>query len=199
MFLFMSEKPEKIDGRVARKQRTKMAIADALLQLISEGDLTPTARRIAVRAGVSERSIFQHFPVLEELFRVAAERQFQIIQSVITPIDKKLDLDSRIALFVEERVKVLEILMPIRRAAILQEPFSREIAKSRHRMIKASMDEIAKIFEQELSVLEAKERSRKIVALDMVCSWNAWEHLRFQGYSVTEAKEIILKVVHSLF
>jgi len=195
----MSEKPEKIDGRVARKQRTKMAIADALLQLISEGDLTPTARRIAVRAGVSERSIFQHFPVLEELFRVAAERQFQIIQSVITPIDKKLDLDSRIALFVEERVKVLEILMPIRRAAILQEPFSREIAKSRHRMIKASMDEIAKIFEQELSVLEAKERSRKIVALDMVCSWNAWEHLRFQGYSVTEAKEIILKVVHSLF
>jgi len=199
VFLFMSEKPEKIDGRVARKQRTKMAIADALLQLISEGDLTPTARRIAVRAGVSERSIFQHFPVLEELFRVAAERQFQIIQSVITPIDKKLDLDSRIALFVEERVKVLEILMPIRRAAILQEPFSREIAKSRHRMIKASMDEIAKIFEQELSVLEAKERSRKIVALDMVCSWNAWEHLRFQGYSVTEAKEIILKVVHSLF
>jgi TetR/AcrR family transcriptional regulator of autoinduction and epiphytic fitness len=195
----MSEKPEKIDGRVARKQRTKMAIADALLQLISEGDLTPTARRIAVRAGVSERSIFQHFPVLEELFRVAAERQFQIIQSVITPIDKKLDLDSRIALFVEERVKVLEILMPIRRAAILQEPFSREIAKSRHRMIKASMDEIAKIFEQELSVLEAKERSRKIVALDMVCSWNAWEHLRFQGYSVPEAKEIILKVVHSLF
>lgn len=195
----MSEKISKIDGRVARKQRTKMAIADALLELISEGDLMPTARRIAIRAGVSERSIFQNFPVLEDLFKVAAERQVQIIQSMIRPIDKNLNLDERINLFVEQRIRVLEVLMPIRRAAILQEPFSREIAKSRHRMIKASIDEISRIFDKELSSLDQKARFHKIVSLDMVCSWNAWEHLRFQGFSVAEARDIFLHTVRALF
>ena len=42
-----------LDGRLARSARTRHAVVDALLDLLGEGDLRPTAARIAERAGVS--------------------------------------------------------------------------------------------------------------------------------------------------
>ena len=42
-----------VDGRVARANRTRIAVVDALLQLIDEGDLRPTAARIAEQAAVA--------------------------------------------------------------------------------------------------------------------------------------------------
>ena len=40
------------DGRSARSQRTRNAVVDALLELNREGNLRPTAKEIAERAGV---------------------------------------------------------------------------------------------------------------------------------------------------
>ena len=45
-----------VDGRLGRGTRARTAVVDALLDLIEEGDLRPTAPRIAERAGVSLRS-----------------------------------------------------------------------------------------------------------------------------------------------
>ena len=47
----------------------RAAIADALLSLLEEGELQPTATRIAERAGISLRLIYHHFGDLEALFR----------------------------------------------------------------------------------------------------------------------------------
>ena len=47
--------PPRVDGRTARSERTRTAIVDAHLQLIREGDLRPTAEKIAKQAGVSLR------------------------------------------------------------------------------------------------------------------------------------------------
>lgn len=47
--------------RTRDPERTRQAILDALLTALGEGDLSPSARRLARRAGVSERSIFVHF------------------------------------------------------------------------------------------------------------------------------------------
>ena len=58
----MSATPDQRDGRTVRAERTRQALVDSLLNLLDEGQLTPTAAEIAARAGVSERSVFQHFP-----------------------------------------------------------------------------------------------------------------------------------------
>jgi TetR/AcrR family transcriptional regulator, regulator of autoinduction and epiphytic fitness len=63
------------DGRLARGERARGAIVDALLALIDRGDLRPSAARVAERAGVSLRSVFQHFSDVESLFAAAASRQ----------------------------------------------------------------------------------------------------------------------------
>ena len=51
----------RVDGRTARSERTRNAIVDAHLQLIREGDLRPTADRIAKQAGVSLRVVQYYF------------------------------------------------------------------------------------------------------------------------------------------
>ena len=56
------------DGRTARAERTREKVVDAVLELLDGGDVRPTAERIAKRAGVSERTVFQHFADREALF-----------------------------------------------------------------------------------------------------------------------------------
>ncbi|MHB8506820.1 MAG: TetR family transcriptional regulator, partial [Acidimicrobiales bacterium] len=64
-----------LDGRVLRGRRNRESEVEAFLSLIEEGDERPTARAIAERAGVSLRSVFQHFDELEQIYEVAGRRQ----------------------------------------------------------------------------------------------------------------------------
>src|SRR4051794_41719920 len=75
--------PTAVDGRNLRAERTRTALAAAYLDLLSEGDLRPTAERIAERAGVSPRSVFKHFPDREALFAAASEIQEGRIRELI--------------------------------------------------------------------------------------------------------------------
>src|SRR4051794_41945586 len=75
------------DGRVARSARTKLAIVDALRSLHHDGDLRPTATRVADRAGVSLRTVWQHFDDLEALLVEAGRRDFEIAFTYMTTID----------------------------------------------------------------------------------------------------------------
>ena len=50
-----------LDGRLARSQRTRAAVIDALVALCVEGDPSPTALRVAERAGVALRTVYGHF------------------------------------------------------------------------------------------------------------------------------------------
>ena len=78
------------DGRAARSVRTRRAIVDAMRALHHEGDLRPTAPRVAERAGVSVRTVWQHFDDLETLLFEAGRRDLEIAQSLVTPIDRSL-------------------------------------------------------------------------------------------------------------
>ena len=71
----MSAASDQRDGRTVRAERTRQALVDSLLGLLDEGQMTPTAAQIAARAGVSERSVFQHFPDREALLEAVAHEQ----------------------------------------------------------------------------------------------------------------------------
>jgi TetR/AcrR family transcriptional regulator, regulator of autoinduction and epiphytic fitness len=76
-----------LDGRLARSARTRRSIVDALRGLHQEGDLRPTAPRVAERAGVSLRTVWQHFNDLETLLVAAGQRDYEIAMRYVTPID----------------------------------------------------------------------------------------------------------------
>ena len=88
------------DGRSARALRTREAIVDACIGLVEEGELRPTAPRVAERAGVSVRSVFQHFDDLPSLHIAVSERIVARLAVLLHPIDPSMPLDDRIVAFV---------------------------------------------------------------------------------------------------
>src|SRR5919206_4758908 len=98
--------PTVADGRNLRSERTRTALATAYLDLLTEGDLRPTAERISERAGCSPRSVFKHFPDRESLFAAATEIQEQRVRDLITESpDPTAPLDERIRDFVAQRAR----------------------------------------------------------------------------------------------
>src|SRR5436305_14966913 len=108
---------EKRDGRRERSARTHKAIVAALIDLIEEGNLSPTASQIAKRASVAVRSIRQHFPSREDLFVAAVEEHARRASPMKSYVDARLPLEQRIAAFAEARAKEREFCSPVRRAA----------------------------------------------------------------------------------
>src|SRR5947207_14168050 len=113
-----------IDGRTARAVRTREAIVDASIALVDEGDVRPTALRVAERAGVSVRSVFQHFEDLEGLYAAIANRLVERLSLVRVVVDPGLPLRERISEMAHGRARLLEVLTPIRRASAVHAPFS---------------------------------------------------------------------------
>jgi AcrR family transcriptional regulator len=62
---------QKIDGRVLRAQRTRKSLITAFQRFAAEGILDPVVRELARRAGVSMRSIYQHFGSVSALREAA--------------------------------------------------------------------------------------------------------------------------------
>lgn len=187
-----------IDGRTARAQRTRRAIVDALLALIEDGDLAPTAPRIAGRAGVSLRSIYQHFEDLEALFGAASTLYTERVLSMATPIDPNGPLVQRLQLFTRQRGRILEAMTPVRRAALLQEPFSVQLRESRRRMEALGRAEVARVFGSELDAVPGADRREVHAALEAASGWSAWEHLRTTGLSVDEVERVMHRTMCAL-
>src|SRR3954451_20592268 len=122
--------PTAVDGRNLRAERTRTSLATAYLDLLTEGDLRPTAERIAERAGVSARSVFKHFPDRESLFAAASEIQEGRIRELMADLpEASAALEERTYLFVDQRALFQEFVPPVRRSALLTEPFSPVVAE----------------------------------------------------------------------
>jgi AcrR family transcriptional regulator len=163
-------------------------MVDALLQLLEAGDVRPTAERIAARAGVSERSLFQHFHDREALFEAVARRQYERVRPTLVPVDTELPLAERIEAFVEQRCRLLETLSGVRRGALLMEPESATIANWLRKVRAAKAAEAKRVFAQELEALPRQRREGVAAALVTACAWSAWECYRFhQGLAADDA------------
>jgi AcrR family transcriptional regulator len=189
----------RLDGRLARSARTRITVVDALLDLLGEGDLRPTAARIAERAGVSLRLVFHHFEDLEAIFNELADRQTERVKPLTVPISVALPFARRVEDFSAQRGRLLETLSPVRRAAVLMEPFRPALAKRLKQARDLMRAAAIAAFAPEIAKLAADERRTKIAALDVVTSWVAWEQMRrHQGLSETEARGVMATTIRAL-
>lgn len=183
----------KPDGRRLRAERTRAAIIDALHSLIEEGDLKPTAPRIAQRAQVSLRTIFQHFAEVEHLFAALAEQQVERISAMTERIDASLPLAVRVDVYAEQRTRVLEDITPVARSAAMQEPFSARVHAHSDRLRVLAHDEVVHTFGPELDALPAARRAILVAALRACSTWRMWEILRAeQGLDPDAARQVFV-------
>lgn len=187
------------DGRTVRAERTRRALVDALLALLNEGRLRPTAAEIAERAGVSERSVFQHFPDREALLEAVAREQYERVMPTIRPVDASLSLPARIDEFVAQRATLYERASGVRRAALLMEPESDVVAGWLTTVRRAGAAEVERVFRREIEATPADEREPLRAALVAACAWGTFEALRFhQGLSVSRTRGALRTMVARL-
>jgi TetR/AcrR family transcriptional regulator, regulator of autoinduction and epiphytic fitness len=187
------------DGRSARRLRTYEAVVDAMLALIDEGNLRPTAKQVSERAGVSLRSVFQHFNDLEMLYATAADHQAQRLGHLMKPIPADGTFEERLRVFVETRTSVLEAISPVRRAGLLQVPFSHAIASRMKWVRRAAREESDRVFAQELAALPKDERRETANAVHIASEWYTWESLRtHDNLSPEDARKVIARMIRAL-
>ena len=191
--------PQAEDGRTARGRRTREAVVEAVIALLNEGDVRPTAARVADRAGVSLRSVFQHFTDLEDLFATVAERQFQLVHGLPPAADPAAAFEDRLAAFVARRTELLERITPVRRAAVLQAPFSAVVRNRLEQLRTVGRAELERVFAAELERMPAEAHARTVAALAAVSAWTTWENLRAeQGLSVFKARAVFAQLIRAV-
>lgn len=166
------------DGRVARGQRTRRNVAEALMELLREGDPEPTARAVAQRAGVSLRLVFHHFTEMDDLYHYVAALQLRRQWSEMPRISSKLAFATRLERTVAHRAALYEEISQIRRALVRRTPTSKGVAATIAASDALLLEDIKATFEPELAALDASSRLEVLEAMDVATSWESWERLR---------------------
>jgi AcrR family transcriptional regulator len=106
------------DGRHRRRERSRAAIVDASLALVRESGQLPSARRVAERTGLTERTVFNLFEDKTRLMLavVAAFRQEAVERIPAAP--EEGTLDERVERFFEQLTPFLEDYCRVRWAVL---------------------------------------------------------------------------------
>jgi TetR/AcrR family transcriptional regulator, regulator of autoinduction and epiphytic fitness len=179
--------PGHLDGRAARSAKTRDAIADALLDLLAEGELRPTARAIAERAAVSVRSVYVHFDDLEDLFCIAAKRHYTRIAPMLTPIAVTGSPAERAHALVRQRIRLYANTGAVSRATRLHAESSPTLARILRDARTLSRANLERVFGAELPGSSDPRRANTIAVLDVLTGPDTWETLREQHDLTVEA------------
>ena len=179
------------DGRHVRAERTRDAIADALLSLLEAGEVRPSAERVAERAGVSRRALFHHFTDLEDLRGRVATRRIQALTSLWPAFSSEGPKEKRIVEFVARMSRFYEQVAPVRRAAIFFAAESPVIAAHLRDAGRLHRGAVQFVFGHELSTIELEKRGSLLSSLSAVTSFSFWEELR-RGQELAESDALVV-------
>jgi TetR/AcrR family transcriptional regulator of autoinduction and epiphytic fitness len=189
-----STTPQRSDGRTLRAERTRESIIDAHMALILAGDLQPTARRVAERAGVSLRTLWGHFTDLEALFAAAGRKSLEIQYAGYRPVPVDQPLADRIDQFCRQRAHMLEVIAGASRAAQIRLPYSPQLRVNRAQHTDRLRAELTELFASEIST-----DPDLLTALLIATTWPAWMGARDDlGLSVAAATAVMHRTVTAL-
>ncbi len=186
------------DGRLARGERTRESLAEALIFLLEEGDARPTARRIALRAGVSLRSVFHHFDDLESILRAAVKIQEHRHWRHVRPVDPSLPIDDRVARIVRQRDVVFRATAPVRRSAERFTPTSPTVTAELARAGAWLREQLRVTFAPEIELRRAGDAQVLLDALEVATSWETWEQLARLGRTASAARRTMEALTRSV-
>lgn len=184
--LLPPEEPE--DGRRARRHRSRDLVVEALLGLLDEGVVRPTAQQVAERSGVSLRSIFRIFDDVETLHTAAASHQLSRVRHLFVDVAAVGTVADRVGSMVDINARLYESVAPVRRAALRAAPESAPLREQLARVRGWLRSEIERVFAEELAHAEATTAG----VLEVIMSFEAWDQLRTsQELSAADAARVV--------
>ena len=190
------------DGRMNRTVRSRAAICDACLDLIGEGILQPSAEQVAERAGLSRRSVFNHFKDLGELYDAVLEVGMERCAPLLVVVDAGLPIAQRVEFWTRARADFLEATGPFTRALTAQAlalPTRKQAMRVSKEALALQQRDVERVFGKKLQGLPRNDRSEILEAISAATSPLLWEHLRHsRGLSAARARGVLKRSVLSL-
>ncbi|WP_280356143.1 TetR/AcrR family transcriptional regulator [Nocardia otitidiscaviarum] len=179
-------------------EQTRAAIIAALLESAQRGEFTPTTKALAERAGVSERSIFVHFPTREDLLVALTDEQSERVEALITTVDPGAPLSERVEAVVRQSAAVFALQRKPRVLGLLLSPTVAAV-DDRMRLADTRIREgLARVFEPEIT----RDGTRDEQLLDLIEAAAAWpvHHLLIErrGATADEAAAAVRRALLAL-
>jgi AcrR family transcriptional regulator len=192
------------DGRTARRDRNKLAVLDAVLQLVSEGDLTPSPEAIALRSGLSLRSVYRYMRDMDDLARAAIDRHLERVGPLFAfePVGEGPFAD-RVEAFVAARLALHNAVAPIARAALARTrmrsmPASQVITESLNARRGLLRVQLSRHFAAEL-VTFGSQADAILAAADALTQIETIDWFMIDGgYTAEQTREALVAGLHRL-
>jgi AcrR family transcriptional regulator len=186
-------------GRGDRVARTREAIVSSTLTLAMEGEVAPIVRDIAKLAGVSARTVFQHFADTAELYVAVLGRVLTGLRGEAHPAPGTA-LDERISAVIGQRAGRYEKLLPMWTFVETLQRRSSEAGEQVSQLYTANREQLAECFGEELTGLSGEQRERALNALAMALAPESWIVLRERlGLTSDQAREEWRFIVKAIF
>ncbi|MEQ8860937.1 MAG: helix-turn-helix domain-containing protein [Pseudomonadales bacterium] len=161
------------DGRHQRSEQSRQRIIDAMIELIQEGVLEPTAEQVSARAGLAIRTVFRHFNDMDSLFREISRRMTARAQAIVGGDPDGDSAEATLHDLIDRRSRLYEDMLPMRLAAdalrhrspFLQEDHARFVDQARRTLRDACPARVI-------------DDTQGFEAVDALLSYELWMRLR---------------------
>jgi AcrR family transcriptional regulator len=195
------DRDERETGRFRQRRRTRATIVAATMRLLKSGS-DPSVSDIAAAADVSRRTVYLHFPTLEQLLLDAKLGLLSetAVDNAIDAADSGDDVEARVTAMIGALGAVTRQTLPLGRSLIrltVDAPAASEPGLPRRGYRRIAW--IEKAVEPLRERLEPKALERLISALAMVIGWEALVVLEdVRGLSADEQVETSLWAARAL-
>ena len=189
-----------VDGRTARRDRNRLAVLDAVLELFSEGDLVPSPDDVARRSGVSLRSVYRYVADADDLIRSAIERNLEKVEPLFLIADLGTgSFAHRIDAFLDARMRVYDAIAATARASRLAASRSAVIRSHLEGGRRAMRVQLERQFASELDCLDGAEREAAAAAADALTQIETIELYRCnRGFTSEHTRDLLAVALRAL-
>ena len=174
-------------GRPAQRRRTRRAIIAATMRLLSEGK-TPTIDEIAAAADVARRTVYTHFPTLDQLI-LDASMGAMAGSEVEAEFEADADAADRVDAIVETLYRHADEWLPLGRRMVALTAAAP--ATDGPRRGQRRVDWIERAVEPLRDRLSDEQRDRLVSSLCIVLGWEAMIVLQdIRGHDRQREREV---------
>lgn len=175
------------DGRRRRSEQSRDRIVAAIMSLVEEGGITPSAEDVAVRAQVGLRSVFRHFKDMESLYAEMTLRLARSYESAMAPFETT-GWSDQLFEAMGRRFAIYERLLPYKRAS--------DAHRHESPTIQAMHDGTTALLRARLQALIPPHLVGNAAAfetLDLLLSVDCWARLRLEQNLAPETAQQLVE------
>jgi len=166
-----------LDGRSAIRDRNRNAVLDAVIDLFSEDNLSPGPEEVALRAGLSVRSVYRYFDDHDSLSRAAVARHLEMVTPLfLIPAIGEGDLDMRIDTFVRARLRLHGAVAPSHRATRMRARFDDVVRDEFETSRTMLREQIERQFAREFAAFPPERMQARVAAVDALFAFESLDH-----------------------